>query len=82
MEEILTAALGQGLYAALFVFLLFWVLRKNEEREKSYHKVLEEQAAALGKISQSLEQMQHQLNRLERIPWQSGRWENHDQPVS
>lgn len=82
MEELLTAALGQGLYAALFVFLLFWVLRKNEEREKNYHKILEEQATALSKISQSMEKMERQLNCLERGSWQPNRWENHDQPVS
>lgn len=82
MEELLTAALGQGLYAALFVFLLFWVLRKNEEREKNYHKILEEQATALAKISHSLEQMERQINRLDCSSWQPSRWENHDQPVS
>ncbi len=82
MEELLTAALGQGLYAALFVFLLFWVLRKNEERENNYRKILEQQSAALTKISCSLEQMERQLNRLDCSSWQHGRWENRDQPVS
>ena len=53
----MTAALGQGLYAGLFVFLLLWVLRKNEEREKSYHLILKEQAQLLQKIAQSVEQM-------------------------
>ena len=86
MEEILTAALGQGLYAELFVFLLLWVLRKNEEREKSYHRILKEQAQLLQKIAQSVEQMKGQLDRLEapvpeRDCWQ-GRRGNHEQPVS
>lgn len=29
--EAVTAALGQGLYAGMFVFLLLWVLKKNDE---------------------------------------------------
>ena len=40
MEKLLTAALGQGLYAGMFVFLLLWVLKKNDEREKNYQALI------------------------------------------
>lgn len=49
MDEILKLALQQGLGYALFVFLLFYVLReqskrdaKAEAREKSYQEVISE----------------------------------------
>ena len=65
MEELLQSALGQGLYAAMFVALLFWVLKKNEEREKAMQKVQEEQTAALQEISRSLLLLGTQLSRVE-----------------
>lgn len=46
-KEILTAALSQGIWAVLSVFLLFYILRaqekrdlKQEEREKNYQNII------------------------------------------
>lgn len=46
-NEVLTAALSQGVWAVLSVFLLFYILKaqekrdqKQEEREKSYQYVI------------------------------------------
>ncbi len=36
IEEIINAALGSGLFAALFTFLLFYILRDSSNREKKY----------------------------------------------
>lgn len=46
-KEILTAALSQGIWAVLSIFLLFYILRaqekrdlKQEEREKNYQNII------------------------------------------
>ena len=54
MEKLLTAALGQGLYAGMFVFLLLWVLKKNDEREKNYQALIEKQTKTLGEVARTL----------------------------
>ena len=65
MEKLLTAALGQGLYAAMFVFLLLWVLKKNDEREKNYQSLIEEQTKTLREVAQTLGEMDGRLDRIE-----------------
>lgn len=40
-ETILSAAVEQGLWAALFVGLLFWTLRQNNSREQRYLQIIE-----------------------------------------
>lgn len=46
-KEILTAALSQGIWAVLSIFLLFYILKaqekrdiKQEEREKNYQEII------------------------------------------
>ncbi|WP_346867075.1 BhlA/UviB family holin-like peptide [Clostridium sp. UBA1353] len=46
-KEILTAALSQGIWAVLSIFLLFYILKaqekrdmKQEEREKNYQDII------------------------------------------
>ena len=65
MEKLLTAALGQGLYAGMFVFLLLWVLKKNDEREKNYQALIGEQTEMLQQVAQTLEEMNGRLDRIE-----------------
>ena len=65
MEKLLTAALGQGPYAAMFVFLLLWVLKKNDEREKNYQSLIEEQTKTLREVAQTLGEMDGRLDRIE-----------------
>lgn len=40
-QEIFKLALSQGLFAALFVGLLFYVLKENSARERRYQEILE-----------------------------------------
>lgn len=65
MEKLLTAALGQGLYAGMFVFLLLWVLKKNDEREKNYQALIGEQTEMLQQVARTLEEMNGRLDRIE-----------------
>lgn len=41
-QEILKLAASQGLWAALFVALLFWVLKENAKREGNYQQLLQD----------------------------------------
>ena len=40
-QEIVKMAASQGLWAALWVALLFYVLRTNEKREAKYQEVIQ-----------------------------------------
>lgn len=41
-QEIMKMAASQGLWALLFVGLLFWVLRENGKREANYQQLLQD----------------------------------------
>lgn len=41
-QDIMKMAASQGLWAVLFVALLFWVLKENAKREENYQKLLQD----------------------------------------
>jgi len=41
-QEVLRLAASQGLWAVLFVALLYWVLKENAKRESKYQELLSE----------------------------------------
>ncbi|AOY76928.1 BhlA/UviB family holin-like peptide [Clostridium formicaceticum] len=41
-NEIMRYMIGQGAFAALFVYLLFYVLRENSKREGKYQEIIQE----------------------------------------
>lgn len=47
-QEIIKVAATQGLWALLFVALLFWVLRENAKREDNYQQLLQDLTDKLG----------------------------------
>jgi hypothetical protein len=47
-QEIIKVAATQGLWALLFVALLFWVLRENAKREDNYQQLLQELTGKFG----------------------------------
>ena len=44
-QELMRIAASQGLWAALFVSLLYWVLKENAKREANYQHLLQELTA-------------------------------------
>ncbi len=65
-EEILKLAIGQGLWATLFVVLLFYVLRTNEKREKQLRCIIDKLTDKLGvldNIEKSVEEIKKDLRR-------------------
>lgn len=53
--EIIKIAASQGLFAVLFVALLFYVLRHNERREERLMVCLESMAHDVGEIKNDIE---------------------------
>lgn len=51
MTEIASFADKFGLWAALFTFLLFYVLRENSKREEKYQKVIENNQTVIEKLA-------------------------------
>jgi hypothetical protein len=47
-QEIIKVAATQGLWALLFVALLFWVLRENAKREDNYQQLLQDLTGKFG----------------------------------
>lgn len=47
-QEIIKMAASQGLWALLFVGLLFWVLRENAKREANYQQLLQDLTSRFG----------------------------------
>lgn len=65
-EELLKLAMNQGLWAAMFVVLLFYVLRTNEKREQQLRCIIDKLADKLGildNIEKSIEEIKIDLRR-------------------
>ena len=53
-ENILTSALANGLWAALFVGLMVYVLRETAKREKHYEEMERSNQTVITSLSESL----------------------------
>ena len=56
-SEIIKIAASQGLFAVLFVALLFYVLRHNEKREERLMACLESLTQDVGDIKSDIEEL-------------------------
>ena len=56
-QEIVKLAASQGLWAALFVALLFYVLKHNEKREERLMTCLESLTQDVGDIKDDIEEL-------------------------
>ncbi|RWQ71221.1 BhlA/UviB family holin-like peptide [Bacillus cereus] len=67
-EQIFNSMIQQGVFAALFVWMLFTTQKKNEQREEQYQKVIEknqqvieEQAKAFSSLSKDLSDVKRKI---------------------
>lgn len=51
-HEVVKYLITQGAFAALFVYLLFYVLKENSEREEKYQQIIEELSKNLSRIEE------------------------------
>lgn len=61
LQTILEAALQQGIWAALYIYLFFRMLRENASREERYQRTIDHLS---GNIAQGIEDIQSRLDAL------------------
>ena len=66
-EEVSKLAVTQGIFAALFVALLVWVLRENNKRESRYIDTIDSLAQSVNKIESIKDCIDKQDEKLEKI---------------
>ena len=62
LQSILEAALQQGIWAALYIYLFFRMLKQNEDRETQYQTIINNLS---GKIQEGIEDIQNRLDDIE-----------------
>lgn len=68
-SEIIRIAASQGLWAVLFVGLLFWVLKENAKREDNYQQLLQNLTARFGvleNIQEDVKEVKQAVDKLRR----------------
>lgn len=54
---------NQGIWCLMFVYLFYNTQRRNDEREKRYNSIVEEQSQKLQEISVTLEKINNKLDK-------------------
>ena len=61
-NEILKLMATQGVFALLFSYLLFYVLKENSKREINYQNIVQELTELLPIIKKDVEDIKNKLN--------------------
>lgn len=61
-QALIKLVVSQGVFAALFVYLLFYVLKENSKREESYQNIVNELSKSLPSIEEKLDLIGKQLD--------------------
>ena len=63
IQPLLEAALQQGIWAALYIYLFFRMLKENKEREDRYQVMIDRLS---GNIEEGIEDIQNRLDAMEK----------------
>ena len=63
MQSLSEAALQQGIWAALYIYLFFRMLKENKEREDRYQAMVDRLS---GNIEEGIEDIQSRLDAMEK----------------
>lgn len=63
MQSLIEAALQQGIWAALYIYLFFRMLKENKEREDRYQAMVDRLS---GDIEEGIEDIQSRLDAMEK----------------
>lgn len=63
MQSMIEAALQQGIWAALYIYLFFRMLKENKEREDRYQAMIDRLS---GNIEEGIEDIQSRLDAMEK----------------
>lgn len=59
LSKILELAVGQGIWAVLYIYLFFRMLKENKEREERYQATIDRLS---GNIENGIEKIEHKLD--------------------
>ena len=62
-QAILKLIVSQGIFAVLFVYLLYYVLKENSKREANYQQIVNELSQSLPSIEDKLDLISKQINK-------------------
>ena len=65
ITKILELAVSQGIWAVLYIYLFFRMLKENKEREDCYQKMISDLS---GNIEQGIKKIQNQLDSMATAP--------------
>lgn len=60
-QSLIKLIVSQGIFAVLFVYLLFYVLKENSNRESNYQQIVNELSQTLPGIEEKLNSISKQL---------------------
>lgn len=60
--NILKLVVSQGIFAVLFVYLLFYVLKENSKREENYQSIVNELTKTLPNIEEKLDYINNKIS--------------------
>ncbi len=75
-EKIFNLAISNGIWAVLFLVLLFFQLKDSKKREEKYQRTIETLGASLKVVTEIKEDVEDIKNELERLKPK----EKHDEP--
>ena len=61
--SIVKLIISQGIFAVLFVYLLFYVLKENSKRETNYQEIVNNLSSSLPNIEDKLDDISKQINK-------------------
>ncbi len=64
--ELVKIIVSNGIFAVLFVYLLFYILKDSQKRENAYRKTIDELAGHLNAIEEVREEVEELKNYLQR----------------
>ncbi|MCI8556008.1 MAG: bacteriocin [Clostridia bacterium] len=65
-SELIKIVISNGIFAMLFVYLLFYILKDSEKRENAYRKTIDELAEHLNSIEDVKQEVAELKDYLER----------------
>lgn len=60
-NDIFQLIISQGAFAALFCYLLFYVLKENSKREENYQEILKDLSNSIPEIKSNIEKINEKL---------------------
>lgn len=75
-QAILKLIVSQGIFAVLFVYLLYYVLKENSKRETNYQQIVNELSKCLPSIEEKLDLISKQLNKWHLLQFYTKKFNN------